>query len=248
MKPKDLMELVKPGVGKATAKIVQVATNPNALTAGTVVGVFSTTGLAIRATFKAADELSEYEEDELDIFDKLRITSKYYVGTIISGAATVAMAIGSNRASAAQSAMLASSCALLQEAAEKTQKKFEISEHNNEEKSTALNKALLSDVPPDRLMWCRDSVTGAMFKTNKDILQHADGQIAERFRQDHSTTINEMYSMIGVFRIDIGDDYVIGETNTLHPLDITPCFAEDGSLMLQLSYFQESLVGGYVYN
>ena len=247
MKVSDLTSM-KPILGKAATKITQVATNPNALTAGTVVGIFSTTGLAIRATFKASDELHEKDQnEELDFFDKLRIVSKYYVGTCLSGAATVTMAIASNRASAAHSAMIASSCALLQEAADTSQKKLEASEKRNAEKSEALNNALLKDTPPDRYMWCRDTQTGAMFKTNKEILDHADGQIRERFKNDIGTTINDLYSMIGVDRIEIGDDYVITDTNTVHPLEITPCFAEDGSVMLKLFYFQENMIHGYNY-
>ena len=249
MKLLNGIDLAKPELGKLALKVGQIASNPNALTAGTVVGVITTTGLAIRATFKAAAELNErYEEgEELDVFDKLRITSKYYVGTVMSGAATIGMAIGSNRASAKQSVMVASSCALLQEAAEKAEKKLEVSEKTSEEKTRQLNEAILKDVPPDRYMWCKDLQTGAMFKTNKEILDNANGKINERFQEDRATTINDLYSMIGVDRIEIGDDHVITETNTVKPLDITPAFAEDGSVMLHLGYFQEALTGGYGY-
>lgn len=246
MNVKNTLDLLKPEVGKIVTKVGQVVTNPNALTAGTVVGVVSTTGLAIRATFKASDALNEYDEDEeLDVFDKLRIVSKYYIGTTLSGLATIGMAIGANRASAWQSATVASGCAVVQELAEKTQKKLEASEKNSEEKSVQLNKAMLSETPPDRYLWCRDSQTGAMFKTNKEILDHADGQIRERFQKDQWTTINELYSMIGVDRVEIGDDYIISDTDRLHPLDITPVFGEDGSIQLKLFYFQESLANGY---
>lgn len=246
MKLPDISSL-KPIGKKAVNAIGQVVTNPNALTAGTVVGIFSTTGLAITATFKASKELEEKlkEDEELDIFDKLRIVSKYYVGTAVSGVATIGMAIASNRASAAHSAIIASGCALAQEAAEKAEKSLVASEKRNEEKTAELNKALMKDLPPDRYMWCKDLQTGAMFKTNKEILDNADGQIRERFQEDRATTINDLYSMIGVDRIEIGDDYVITETNTLHPLDVTPCFAEDGSIMLKLFYFQENMVRGY---
>ena len=151
------------------------------------------------------------------------------------------MAFGINKASAARSAIIASGCAMVQEAADKTQKKLEISERRNEDLSKDLNKAMLTDTPPDRYMWCKDQQTGAMFKTNKEILDNADGQIRERFKQDQPTTINELYSMVGADRVEIGDDYIISETNRLHPLDITPCFAEDGSVMLKLFYFQESV-------
>lgn len=250
MKLKDVMESVKPDLGKVAIKVGQVATNPNALTAGTVVGIFGTTGLAIRATFKASADIEKEKKDgnELDIFDKLRLVSKYYVGTAISAFATAGMAIGSNRASAKQTAIVASSCALLQEAAENAQKKLEVSERKNEEKTEQLHKAVLFETPPDKKMWCKDLQTGCMFKTNKEILDNADGQIRERFTQDRSTTINDLYSMLGIDRIEIGDDYVIAETNQLHPLDVTPWFCDDGSVMLRLSYFQESLVGGYTYN
>lgn len=249
MNVKDAIEMVKPEFGKLVLKVGQIASNPNALTAGTVVGVFTTTGLAIRATFKAAAELEEKKEEgeELDIFDKLRITSKYYVGTVMSGAATIGMAIGSNRASAKQSVMVASSCALLQEAADKAEKKLETSEKQNEEKTKRLSEAMLKDTPPDRYMWCKDLQTGALFKTNKEILDQANGKINERFQEDRATTINDLYSMIGVDRIEVGDDHVITETNTVRPLDISPAFAEDGSVMLHLSYFQEALTGGYGY-
>lgn len=248
MNVKDAIEMVKPEFGKLALKVGQIASNPNALTAATVVGIITTTGLGVRASFKAAAELEERSEDEeLDIFDKLRITSKYYVGTAISAAATIGMAIASNRASAKQSVVVASSCALLQEAADKAEKKLEISEKQNEEKTKRLNEAMLKDLPPDRYMWCKDLQTGALFKTNKEILDQANGKINERFQEDRATTINDLYSMIGVDRIEVGDDHVITETNTVRPLDISPAFAEDGSVMLHLSYFQEALTGGYGY-
>lgn len=255
MNLKDITKVLNTqNLGVVVNRLGSVILNPNALTGMAVVGVVVTTGLGIRATFKAMKEVGDSEHK--DFFDKARMVWRYYVPVVISGTICIVCIIASNRVSAKERAALASALAVSEEALRQAQANLEktdgtktrvlVSENAAFEDGDDFNKRLGS-LPKDEEVWCRDKVTNAMFKTTKAKLDMVNGmmkqvhdsnvekQWSEHAKIDYQMyTINDMYKSLGVALCELGDEFYVefGDPSITVNSDVTL----NGEFMLTIDY------------
>ena len=99
---------------------------PTLLTCLGAIGVVATAVLAAKETPKALSLLEnskKEKEEELTMFEKVKIASPIYIPSVITGMATIACIFGSNIISKSQQATLMSAYALLDNAYKEYRKK-----------------------------------------------------------------------------------------------------------------------------
>lgn len=259
MKINSLPMQISKNAGAIINRLGSAVLNPNALTGMGVVLVPVTIGLAINATVKATKDSKPNEKE--DGFDKARRCWKYYVPVAISGVMCVACIIASNRLSAKERAGLASALAISEEALKQYQDKLaketgtsvtvEKANVSTIEKWNEDCEPRLQHLPKDEELWCRDKVTGNMFKTTKQKIDIVNGKIAKtrEYNDDQKQkaleysesdlenyTINDMYRDLGVATIEIGDDYFIRVLDNV-PLQTGSDLTVNGEFMLTLDYY-----------
>lgn len=242
----------KENLGLVANRLGSAILNPNTLTGIGVVLVPVTIGLAIKGTIKAMKEAENVESD--DFFDKARVVWKYYVPVMVTGTMCVVCIIASNRLSEKERAALTSALAVSEEALRQYQAKLEADkgvktkvdvkkdeDHNVIKDVDDDLEPRLESLPKEDTIWCRDKVTGAMFKTSKAKLDMVNGMLLNKAKGETSawkyTSINDMYDMLDVPYIEIGNDYFIRvDEDPNGPLDVGGEIAQNGEFMLTLDY------------
>lgn len=250
----------KENLGLVANRLGSAILNPNTLTGIGVVLVPVTIGLAIKGTIKAMKEAENVESD--DFFDKARVVWKYYVPVMVTGTMCVVCIIASNRLSEKERAALTSALAVSEEALRQYQAKLEadkgvktkVEMKEKADKETKVNT--ISDVDEDDInrldslpredeVWCRDKVTGAMFKTTKAKLDMVNGMLLKQMTDEKQgwvmSSINDMYGMLGAPYVEIGNDYLINcHSQSEGPLEVGSDVATNGEFMLTLDYYTDN--------
>ena len=262
MKLSNLTNVInKQNIGAVMSRLGSAVLNPNTLTGIAVVGVPVTIGLTVAATRKAMKEVGDSENE--DFFDKARRVWKYYVPVVASGTMCIVCIVASNRVSAKERAALASALAVSEEALKQYQSKLEsetgtktrvvakeVSENTILDVDEDMNPRL-DALPKDERVWCRDKVTGNMFKTSKARIDMVNGMIYKTYKDNEKLTksdlafsnddlqmytINDMYNALGVAGIEIGDDYFI-RVDDEQPLIVNSDVTLNGEFMLTMDYY-----------
>lgn len=183
-----------------------VKNGPSILTGIGVVGVIATAVTASKATLIASEVIAEEEEhtqQELDTKEKVALTWKYYIPTIVVGALTISSIVGSNKINLKRNAALAGLYSLSQKSFDTYKKKVvqkigeekekEVKQEVNEDKVARHYKE--SDViytgHGDTLFW--DSTAGRAFKSDMDTVKRACIDLSREMISCHSVTLNELY-------------------------------------------------------
>lgn len=255
---KNFTENFNKSAGAMVSRIGSALMNPDTLTGIAAVLVPTTVGFAIWGTCKACKESENFTEDD-DFFSKARKVYKYYIPTVISGTMCVVCIIASNKVGAKERVALATALAMSEEALKKEQQKLEEATGTktkvNVEKTEKTKNTFksgtdredygdpdLESLPKEEKCWCRDQVTGNMFKTTKTALDMANGRIKQRISERwHGSekslyTINEMYEMLGVAGCELGNDYFISDGGDEYPMIITGDVTQNGEFFFKLDY------------
>lgn len=198
--------LDKVAQAKSQASLLVKRNSPAILTAIGVSGTITTTGLAIKATFEAADIL-ETKPDDLSIKEKAKIVWPLYIHTAASGAITIgcivsAAHINSRRAAAAYSLLNVS-----ERAFEEYQEKVRETIGDKKEKDVRDKVAQdrVTNTPPSENIvvlaapgnvMCMESHTGRYFHSDMESLRRAENDVNAHLIHNMYVSLSDFYDIL----------------------------------------------------
>lgn len=249
-------QVVKPASKKIGDMLVK--NSPAILTGVSVVGVITTTAMAIQATPKAINLIREREEYESKVnteFDKLNkkeILStvwKCYVPTAIMGSVTIACIIGANSVNYKRNAALASLYSLTERSVREYQNKVieTIGETKEQKVRDSIAQDTLKQNPVNTKeviitgkgeMLCYDTLSGRYFKSDVEKIRQTLNKVSRDLMNDMFIPLNDIYYELGLKGTKMGDmvgwhidDGLIEPRFSSHLAeDGTPCLVLDFSI------------------
>jgi hypothetical protein len=200
---------------KASEKYV-IDNSPRILSALGVTGTITTAYLAAKASFKASRIIHEAEDyrinfhekplPSLDNWDKTKLTWKYYIPAVTSGAATVACIVAANSIGASRYAALAAAYKLsnksfdeykskvLEKMGVKEEQKVrdDIAQENVDRKPPGSQVIVMGD--GDVLFY--DKYSARYFRSDMHTVKKAMNDINYRVIQDGAATLADFYERI----------------------------------------------------
>lgn len=235
--------------------------SPEILTGIGILGMASTTVMAVKATPKAMrlieERKQETEVDRLHPVDVVKTTWKCYVPAAITGAASVLCLAKAVNISTRRSAALFTAFNL----SETARKEFEakVEESYGERKTKLIHDQVAQDkldkesvqnrevIMTDRgTTLCYDAMFGRFFISDMDSIKRAMNNInAEILSGNMYASLNEFYDEIGLKHVDIGDQLGWNIDDKGLEVMFSSGIADDGRPCLVISY---NIAPKYQYN
>lgn len=177
-------------------------------------GVVTTVVMAVRATPKALQKIEiakEEKGEELTKFEIVKTASPAYISTTIMGAATIVCMFGANVLNKKNQAALASAYALLNTSYKEYKGKvIDIyGEEGDKKVRTELAKDKFEEQEveneDDGKTLFYDEYSQRYFRATNEAVLRAEYEVNKEVTCNYYATINELYDMLGVPRIDGGD-------------------------------------------
>lgn len=255
----DISRIAK-DLGKAARKH-----SPEILTGVGIVGMITTTVLAVRATPKALILIEDKKREikieaigtdarsiELTKPEIIKATWKCYLPAAITGVCSVACLIGASSVSARRNAALAAAYALSETALNdyKTGVVKALGEKKEREVRDAIAKDKVENDPVTTKeivitdkgeTLCYESLSGRYFKSDRDQIERAVNRLNHRLLLDSYISLNEFYEAIGLETNDMGDklEWCVDPDTAdkgLIELDFSSQLATDGTPCLVVGY------------
>lgn len=221
--------------------------SPEILAGMAICGVVTTTVLAVRATPKA---LAIIEEKNINKPKEIIFaTWKCYISTAISGAATIAAVIASNRISSKRAAVLASLYSVSEKALGEYVAKTK--ELVGEKKTEAIKDAIAGDKieanPPPAQgaivagngpCLCFDAFSGRYFMSDIENIRRIQNEMNAIILSQMSVSLNDLYYRLGLETTKVGDD-MGWNTNKLVDFRFTSKLDPNGRPCLVVDYSVE---------
>lgn len=224
-----------------------------------VAGAVSTVVMAVKATPKALTILDK----ELDVrgetcqiekvsnhfkpMEKIKLTWKCYIPTVISGGLSIACLVCSHTMDTKRNAALATACALTESMLKEYQSK--VIEVVGEKQERVVRDAIAKDqverTPIDNReiiltkkgdMLCFDSISGRYFKSDYEQIRQSMNNLNSRLNHEMYISLNELYDELGLSNIAIG--YELGWNISTGLIDFyySSQLAQDGTPCLVIGY------------
>lgn len=243
-----------------TAMIVKKAAvdnSPLILTGVAVTGVVTTSVLAVKATFKAADTLQvEYavllaEVGSVDRMApltnryKVELVWKHYIPAALTGVVTIACIVGANTINTKRNAALVSLYSITETALKEYKDK--VVETIGDAKEKQIGDAVAADridrnpvgvnevfITGSGDQLCYDDLSGRYFRSDIEAIRKAQNDINVMVINEMCASQNEFYNMIGLSDSAFGEE-VGWTTDNLLDIHFTSHIAE-GKPCLALNY------------
>lgn len=220
--------------------------SPSILTAVGVVGLMSTTILAIKATPKAMD-LLEKEKKDLNKYEKFKVVWRCYIPTMAVGSVTALSILSANSINSKRNAVLAGIYSLTESAFEEYQNKVieQIGEKKEEKIRDEIAQDRLNNNPVssheiiftgkgDTLFY--ESLSGRYFKSDYEEIR----KIINDFNQtilsrEMYKTINDLYYELGLGNTDMGKD-MGWDVDAILDIHFSAKIAENGVPCIVIEY------------
>lgn len=243
------------GVGTSLSKH-----SPEILTGIGIVGMVSTTIMAVKATPKALQLCDQLEIEKLEQneepkkIDYVKAAWKCYIPAAVTGATSIACLIGASSVHVRRNAALATAYKLSETAYKlaenaRTEYRDKVIEAIGEKKERAIrdevakgklqkdpvqNKEVVITPKGDTL--CYDGIFGRYFKSDRDTIIRAINEINRQILINNYISLNEFYSEIGLSPIEIGDELGWNVDHGQIEIDFSSQLAADGTPCLVMSY------------
>ena len=195
--------------------------SPEILTGLGIVGMATTTVMAVKATPKALKLIeakkNQLETETLTIADTVKTTWKCYIPAAITGVTSIACLVGASSVNARRNAVLATAYNISKMAL--TEYKDAVVETVGEKKEQAVRDVVAKKkVEKDPVQnteviitdkgttLCYDGVFGRYFRSDIDTIKRAINSINRDIVSDMYVSLNEFYDEIGLAHVDIGDE------------------------------------------
>lgn len=233
--------LVK-GAGKAISD-----NSTSILTAVAVVGVATTTVMAVKATPKALSLLEAEEaklSEELTVQQKARVVIPVYMPALSVGAATVACVFAANAIGTKRNAALVGAYSVLDNRYREYQAK--VKETIGEKKEQTVRDQVAQDrvsrTPNERVIiagegkvLCLDVWSGRYFESSLELIRRAQNDLNAKLINEMYASVNDFYSLVGLPHNRMGDEFG-WSSEKLMELDYSTTLSEDGRPCLSIEY------------
>lgn len=243
----------KPDISKFVkcVKTKAIKHSPEILTALGIVGMISTTVMAVKATPKALilmeEKKKEDKVDKLTPIDTVKTTWKCYIPSVAVGTISTACLICANSVNAKRKAALATAYTLTETAFKEYKEKVveTIGEKKEQEvqdkvakerivKNPVNNKEIIITGKGDVL--CCDSVFNRYFRSDIEKIRKAINDMNYRLNAEMYISLNDLYYELGLDPIGIGDDIGWNINNGLIDVRFSSQLTPDGEPCLVLDY------------
>ena len=219
------------------------------------VGVVTTTVLGIKATPKALaliDSAKKKNGEKLNKIEKIQVAAPVYIPTIISGVATLTCIFGANVLNKKKQASLISAYALVDNSYKEYKNKVKelYGEEANNEIQEEIAKDKYEKIKPEiEEVLVYDEFSGRYFNTTLVKLGKAEYEVNRTIHMRGWADYNDFYDVLGVERIDEGDELGWSEGGNLARywqgwVDFSHRKAtmDDGTEYMILTIFQEPYI------
>lgn len=229
--------------------------SPTILTILSVGGLVTTVVLAVEATPKALEILTEvsYEKelehgtDELELTEIVKATYKCYIPAAMMGVVTASCIIGANSINLRRNAALATVYSITEASLKEYQSKVvsKIGEINE--------KAIRDEIKDDKLKeakqtksnvvvtgggdtLCYDVISGRYFKSDIDKIKSAVNELNRELLYEMFISLNDVYYALGLSDIKLGNQMGWNIDNGMIVFDYSSRLTEDGVPCLVIDY------------
>lgn len=231
--------------------------SPALLTAGAITGVVTTTYLVAKAAYRQGVEeatggVAETPRKRVEEYWQL------YIPAAISGAATVALVVGSNRVSTRRNAALLTALSLTERAFDEY--KYKVVEQIGKGKEEKVRAAIAQDHvdanPPndatviitgngDALF--HDDYTDRYFKSNIEKIRKVQNDLNAKMMHEGNISLNEFYEAIGLHRLTRGDD-VGWNLDSLINVEFHGVISPEGEPCISMTFMKQPTVQYWKYS
>lgn len=212
---------------------------PAILTGIAVTGTITTAVLVGTASFKAADVLANFEQNddyELSNKDKFEMVWKLYIPSAAVASSTIAAIVMSNRIGSRRAAAVAAAYSITDRAF--TEYKEKVVEKIGENKERAVRDEIAQDrvnaVPPQQLViaaegkvLCMDSFSNQPFMSTMEEIRRAENNINKQILHSDYATVDDFYDQLGIPHTSISGE-MGWNTDKMLDLDFTSAVTEEG--------------------
>lgn len=227
--------------------------SPEILTALGVAGVFTTSYLTGKASYKASQIIAEDEqqgvmfEDRKDrIKERVRLTWKLYIPAAGSAVLTTACIIGGSRATSKRTAAAVTAYSLTERAFSEYRDKVveEIGDRKEQKIRDELAQMRVSEIPPvsreviitsGGQVLCCELYTHRYFQSDMESLRRAQNDINMMVVNHLYVTLDEFYDLLGLPHTSVSD-HMGWDSDRLMNLEISATISETGVPCLAFEY------------
>ncbi|GHU53683.1 hypothetical protein AGMMS49975_12410 [Clostridia bacterium] len=216
-----------------------------------IVGMITTTVMAVRATPKALalidEKKKEIGEDKLTAARTVKVAWKCYIPSAVTGVASVACLIGAGSANARRNAALAAAYTISDSAFKEYKKKVveTVGDKKEQDVRDAIAKDKVEHNPVSNCeviitekgnTLCYDVLSGRYFKSDIELLKRAVNETNRDLLSERFISLNDFYYNIGLTETTIGRDIGWCVDDGFIDLNFSSQLAEDGTPCLVLNY------------
>lgn len=184
------------------------------LTVAGATGVVATTVLAVKATPKALKRIEEAETEKGKALTKMEVVKAAgpaYIPTVLVGMGSIACIVGIDVLGKRQQASLMSAYALLDSSYKEYKEKVKVLHGEEGEKAVRAEIAkdhYKEEAQPedDGKQLFFDEYSKRYFRATNETILSAEYAINKTLADDSYATLNELYDLFGLDKIDTGDD------------------------------------------
>lgn len=223
--------------------------SPSILTAVSVVGVVSTSVMAVKATPQAVIDIQHAESEfarPITPKEKVKLAWKYYIPALSLGTVTIGCILGANSVHSTRNAALVSVYSLTDKAFTEYQAKV------RETLGEASDQKVRDHVAKDRMeknpvvessvvmtgngtALCYDPMSGRYFETDIEKLRKSVNDLNYQINNDMYASLNDFYDLIGLGPTKLGDE--LGWTSErLLDVSYSAVLSEGGKPCISIDY------------
>ena len=224
--------------------------SPEILTGIGIVGMITTTVMAVRATPKALslidEKKTELRVDSLSKKEVVLTTWRCYVPSVIVGSASAFCLAGASATNLRRNAALATAYAISESTLNEYRDRVVESIGHKKEKAMRESMAedkLVKNPVRDVILTekggntiCFDAISGRYFKSDRDAINRAVNELNRQMRDDMYVTLNEFYYELGLDGIKLGDDLGWNIEKGYIELDFSSHLDSNGTPCLVIDY------------
>lgn len=227
--------------------------SPEILTGVGIVGMVSTTILAVKATPKALELLEKKKNEtgeDLKTVEVVKVGIKPYIPAIVTGTLSVGCLIGGATVNARRNAALLTAYTIAENSikeykdkvvetiGEKKEKAIRDSiDHDRMEKNPVKSNEVIITGGGGSL--CYDTITGKYFESDIEKLRKIENSLNFRLIHEMYISLNDYYEEVGLPACDIGNDMGWNVDNGLIELNFSSQIASNGKPCLVVSFMVE---------
>jgi hypothetical protein len=234
--------------------------SPEILTGIGIAGMITTTVLAVRATPKALRILEEKwdgelgeeilhstNRDDFTMWEKVKLTWKYYIPSAIIGGISICCLIGANSVNFRRNTALATAYTLSESALKEYQEK--VIETIGKKKEQSVRDSIAKDkLEQDPIInreviitekgntLCYDVISCRYFRSNIDKIKKIENELNRRMRDEMYISLNDFYYELGLNGSSMGEDLGWNIDDGYIDLNFSSQLAEDGTPCLVINY------------